>query len=79
MVGALAVALVIVGAGLVGLGQRAAGSGESAPGVLGVGVVWFLGGVALASFRSGDRVPVFVVAAILLLTLGMVAAALRRR
>ena len=75
----LAALLVLGGVGLVGVGQRRAATDWWAPQVLGIGVVLFFGGVALASFRSGDRAPVVILGTVGVLVLGFMAAALRRR
>jgi hypothetical protein len=75
----LAALFVVAGAALIGLGQRMAGSQEIAPQVLGAGVVLLFGGVALASFRSGDRAPVVIIGAVTILVVGFGVGALRRR
>jgi hypothetical protein len=75
----LAALFVVAGAGLIAVGQRIAQSQEIAPQVLGTGVTLFFGGVALASFRSGDRAPVFIIASVAVLVGGFGVAAFRRR
>ena len=67
----LAAAFVIAGLGLVGLGPRRASSHP--------GVVLILGGIALASFRPGDRTAVVILATVGLMLLGFGVAAFRGR
>jgi hypothetical protein len=73
----LAAVFLIAGVGLVGLGQRLASMHPTAPQVLGGGVVMFFGGIALISFRSGDRTPVVILATVGLLLFAFGVAALR--
>ncbi len=79
MMTGVAVLFMIVGAGFIGLGQRTAASREDVAQILGIGVVLFFGGVALVSFRLGDRAPVVIISAMAILVLSFVVTALRRR
>lgn len=74
-----AVTLVVAGAALIGLGQHRAATLDAAPQVMGVGVVLFFGGIALVSFRSGDRMPWVVLGGTSALVAGFALAAVRRR
>ncbi|MGI9647730.1 MAG: hypothetical protein ACR2OI_04350 [Acidimicrobiia bacterium] len=75
MVTVLALICLVAGVGVIGVGQRVAPSHPAGPQILGAGVVLFFGGVALISFRSGDRAPVMILGtmAILLVVFSVVA------
>lgn len=70
---------VVAGVGVVGVGQRVASSHPAGPQVLGVGVVLFFGGVALASFRAGDRLPWIILGTMAVLLAVFAVVGVRRR
>ncbi|MBT8203598.1 MAG: hypothetical protein KJO17_09600 [Acidimicrobiia bacterium] len=70
--------LILLGAVTVGAGQRRARH-PLGPEVIGAGVVLVFGGVALVSFRTGDRVPWLILGAIGVLLAGLGVSALTRR
>ena len=78
MITTIAFLCLVAGVGAIGAGQRAAASHPAAPQILGSGVVLFFGGVALVSFRSGDRAPVVILGTMAVLLAVFAVVAVRR-
>lgn len=75
----VALTCLVAGVGVIGLGQRVASSHPAGPQILGTGVALFFGGVALISFRSGDRAPVVILGTMAALLAVFAVVALRKR
>jgi hypothetical protein len=75
----IAIGCLAAGVGVIGLGQRVASTHPAGPQILGAGVVLAFGGVALFSFRSGDRAPVVILGAMAALMAAFAAVGFRRR
>jgi len=74
----VAVICIVGGVGVVGVGQRVASSHPAGPQILGSGVVLFFGGVALVSFRGGDRLPWIIMGAMGMLLTAFAVVTFRR-